>query len=126
MATREVTLDSYLKERLKDPAFKREWDKLEPQYQVTRELIRARIEGKISQRELAKKAKTTQAVLSRIENMTVSPSIGLLQRIAQALGKSLGNGPQKVMQKYQRCLPISTPNFCNFLEFKFSKSIFSV
>ncbi|KKU03713.1 MAG: Toxin-antitoxin system, antitoxin component, Xre family [Candidatus Woesebacteria bacterium GW2011_GWE1_45_18] len=89
MATREVTLDSYLKERLKDPAFKREWDKLEPQYQVTRELIRARIEGKISQRELAKKAKTTQAVLSRIENMTVSPSIGLLQRIAQALGKSL-------------------------------------
>ena len=89
MATREVTLDSYLKERLKDPAFKREWDKLEPQYQITRELIRTRIEGKISQRELAKKAKTTQAVLSRIENMTVSPSIGLLQRIAQALGKSL-------------------------------------
>lgn len=89
MAVREVTFDSYLKERLKDPVFKREWDKLEPQYQVTRELIRARIEGNISQRELAKKAKTTQAVLSRIENMTVSPSIGLLQRIAQALGKNL-------------------------------------
>ena len=89
MATREVTFDSYLKRRLKDPAFKREWDKLEPQYQITRELIRARIEGKISQRELAKKAKTTQAVLSRIENMTVSPSIGLLQKIAHALGKNL-------------------------------------
>jgi len=86
---KDITFDDYLKEQLKNPKFKKEWDKLEPQYQVTRELIRVRIEGKISQRELARKAKTTQAVLSRIENMTVSPSVGLLQRIAQALGKNL-------------------------------------
>ena len=86
---KDLTLDDYLKEQLKNPKFKKEWDKLEPQYQVTRELIKARIEGKISQRELARKAKTTQAVLSRIENMTVSPSIGLLQKIASALGKNL-------------------------------------
>lgn len=85
----DLTFDDYLKEQLKNPKFKREWDKLEPQYQVTRELIKARIERKISQRELARKAKTTQAVLSRIENMSVSPSIGLLQKIASALGKNL-------------------------------------
>ena len=85
----DITFDQYLKEQLKDPKFRKEWDRTEAAYQVTRELIRARIEGKISQRELAKKAKTTQAVLSRIENMSVSPSIGLLQRIAQALGKNL-------------------------------------
>lgn len=89
MTANEATLDTYLERRLKDPKFKKEWDKLEPQYQVTRELIKARIEGKISQRQLAKKAKTTQAVISRIENMTVSPSIGLLQKIAQALDKNL-------------------------------------
>jgi len=86
---KNITLDDYLEKQLKDPKFKKEWDKLEPQYQITRELIRSRIEGKISQRELAKKAKTTQAVISRIENMTVSPSIGLLQRIAGALDKKL-------------------------------------
>ena len=86
---KDITFDQYLKEQLKDPTFRKEWERTEAAYQVTRELIRARIEGKISQRELAKKAKTTQAVLSRIENMTVSPSIGLLQRIAQALGKNL-------------------------------------
>jgi len=86
---KDLTLDDYLAKQLKDPKFKKEWDKLEPQYQITRELIKARIEGKISQRELAKKAKTTQAVLSRIENMTVNPSIGLLQKIATALGKNL-------------------------------------
>lgn len=86
---KDITFDQYLKEQLKDPNFRKEWERTEAAYQVTRELIRARIEGKISQRELAKRAKTTQAVLSRIENMTVSPSIGLLQRIAQALGKNL-------------------------------------
>lgn len=79
----------YLAEQLKDPEFKREWDRLEPAYQAQRALIRARIDAKMSQRQLAKKAKTTQAVISRIENMTVSPSIGLLQKIAEAFGKNL-------------------------------------
>lgn len=86
---KDITLDDYLKKQLKNPKFKKEWERLEPQYQVTRELIKARIEGKVSQRELARKAKTTQAILSRIENMTVNPSIGLLQKIASALGKKL-------------------------------------
>lgn len=86
---KDLTLDDYINQQLKDPKFKKEWDKSEAAYQVTKELIKSRIEGKISQRELAEKAKTTQAVISRIENMTVSPSIGLLQRIASALGKNL-------------------------------------
>jgi len=86
---KDITLDGYLKEQLKDPKFKKEWEKSEVAYQVTREIIRARIEGKISQRQLAKKAGTTQAVISRIENMSVSPSIGLIQRIAASLGRKL-------------------------------------
>lgn len=86
---KDITLNDYLQEQLKDPKFKKEWEKSETAYQVTRELIRARIEGKISQRELARKSKTTQAVISRIENMSVSPSIGLLERIADSLGKKL-------------------------------------
>ena len=86
---KDLTLNDYLKKQLKDPKFKREWEKTEAQYQVVRELIKSRIDGRVSQRELAKKAKTTQAVISRVENMTVSPSIGLLERIAEALGKKL-------------------------------------
>ena len=86
---KDFTLHEYLAEQLKDPEFKKEWEKSEVAYQVTRELIRARIEGKISQRQLAQKAGTTQAVISRIENMTVSPSISLVQRLANSLGKKL-------------------------------------
>lgn len=84
-----IDFEDYLKEQLKDPEFKKEWDKSEPAYQAGRALIRARIEAKISQRELARKAKTTQAVISRIERMSVSPSIGLLQKIASSVGKKL-------------------------------------
>jgi DNA-binding XRE family transcriptional regulator len=86
---KDTSLNGYLKEQLKDPDFKKEWEKNEAAYQVTRTLIKARLENKISQRELAKRAGTTQAVISRIENMNVSPSIGLLQRIADSLGRKL-------------------------------------
>ena len=86
---KDLSLNDYLKEQLKDPEFKKEWEKSEAAYQVTRALIEARIKGGISQRQLAKNAGTTQAVISRIENMSVSPSIGLLQRIADSLGKRL-------------------------------------
>jgi len=82
-------LEDYLKEQLKDPKFRKEWEKSEAEYQAGRELIKARIEAKISQRQLAQRAKTTQAVISRIENMTVSPSVGLLHKIAISLGKKL-------------------------------------
>ena len=86
---KDLTLNDYIKKQLKDPEFRKEWEKNEAAYQVTRMLIEARIKGKISQRQLARKAKTTQAVISRIENMSVSPSIGLLQRVAGSLGKKL-------------------------------------
>ncbi len=82
-------LEDYIKEQLKDSEFRKEWEKGEPAYQVGRELIRSRIEAKISQRQLAKRAKTTQAVVSRIENMSVSPTIGLVQKLAEALGKKV-------------------------------------
>ncbi|OGY17214.1 MAG: transcriptional regulator [Candidatus Chisholmbacteria bacterium RIFCSPHIGHO2_01_FULL_49_18] len=84
-----TTLNNYLKERLKDPKFKKAWDESEAQYQITRELIKARLDKHVSQRTLARKANTTQAVISRIENMSVSPSVRLLQKIASALGKKL-------------------------------------
>lgn len=86
---KDLTVSEYIKEQLKDPGFRKEWEKSEAAYQITRALIEARIKGKISQRQLAGKVGTTQAVISRIENMNVSPSIELLQRIADSLGKRL-------------------------------------
>jgi len=55
-------------------------------FRIASALIGARIRGKMTQAELAEKAKTGQAVVSRLENMNARPSLSLIQRIAEALG----------------------------------------
>ncbi|KKQ76338.1 hypothetical protein A3A54_02810 [Candidatus Curtissbacteria bacterium RIFCSPLOWO2_01_FULL_39_62] len=70
---------------MKDPGFRREYKKLEPEFQIARQIIGARIKKKMSQEDLAKKAGTGQAVVSRLEGMNAKPSLSLLSRIARAL-----------------------------------------
>lgn len=83
------TFEDHLQELLKNPKFRKEWEESELEYQLSRILIQKRLDKKISQRDLAEKANTTQAVISRIEAMNSNPSIGLLKRLAQALGVKL-------------------------------------
>lgn len=86
------TFQDHLKELMKDPEFRKEWENSEVEYQLGRKLIETRLQRNISQRDLAKKANTTQAVISRIEAMNSNPSVGLLKRLAQALGVKLKIG----------------------------------
>lgn len=80
---------AHLKESLEDPEFKKEWDKTEVEYQLARQLIEKRLVKKMSQRVLAQKAKTTQAVICRIETMEANPSLGLLKKISKALDTNI-------------------------------------
>jgi ribosome-binding protein aMBF1 (putative translation factor) len=89
MNKKYTSLDKYLRTQLKNSSFKHKWEESEVQYQLVRQLIKARMSQQISQRKLAQKAKTTQAVISRIESFSVNPSIGLVDKLAQALGKRL-------------------------------------
>jgi len=70
---------------MKDPEYRREYEKLEPEFQIARQIIAARIKRKMSQKELAEKIGTGQAVISRLEGMNAKPSISLLARVAEAL-----------------------------------------
>jgi ribosome-binding protein aMBF1 (putative translation factor) len=83
------TFEEDLKERLKDPEFRKIWEESEPEYLLARELIQKRLGQNMSQRDLAKKLKTSQAVISRIETMSANPSLSLLKRIAKVLGTDL-------------------------------------
>lgn len=83
------TLEDHLKNSLKNPEFRKAWEESEAEYQISRALIAARLSKKISQRELAKRANTTQAVISRLESMSANPSIGLIQKVASALNLRL-------------------------------------
>lgn len=83
------TFRQHLTESLKNSEFRKAWEESEAEYQISRALIAARLDRKISQRALAEKANTTQAVISRLENMSANPSIGLIQKVASALNLKL-------------------------------------
>ena len=83
------TFEEDLAKRLKDPEFKKIWEESEVEYQLSCKLIEARLKSKLSQRDLAKKVKTSQAAISRIEAMNGNPSLSLLKRIATALESKL-------------------------------------
>ena len=86
---KHVSFDDLEKEWLKDPEFVKELAKLEPEYQLARSLINARIKKNLTQTQIAKKAKTDQATISRLESGVSKPSVSLLQKIANALGARL-------------------------------------
>ncbi|MBI2012214.1 helix-turn-helix transcriptional regulator [Candidatus Daviesbacteria bacterium] len=77
------------KELLKNPEVKRLYQESQPEYEIARALIRARIEQKMTQKELARKMNTTQSVISRVEQAKTSPSISFLKRLAAALNTTL-------------------------------------
>ena len=79
----------YLDEQLKNPAFKAEWDALEPEYQIMRAIIEARKSNGLTQNELSARAGITQADISRLENGEANPSLKTMKRLAAALGKKL-------------------------------------
>ena len=81
--------DTYKQKLLKDPEFKKLYEESQPEFEIAKAIIRARIENKITQKELAKKMNTTQSVISRVEQGKTSPSISLLKRLAAALNTTL-------------------------------------
>ncbi|OGD01743.1 hypothetical protein A2354_02575 [Candidatus Amesbacteria bacterium RIFOXYB1_FULL_47_12] len=79
----------FQKELLKDPEVAKEIKKLEPEYQLARSLIAARIKRRLTQQALARKANTDQASISRLESGSSRPSLTLLRKIAAALDAQL-------------------------------------
>lgn len=77
------------KELLQDPAVRREYEKSRPQYELTRELIKARLSKKLTQQQLANKVGVKQAYIARLESGDANPTVGNLNRVANVLGKRL-------------------------------------
>lgn len=85
----ERTYLDTLNEFLKDPEFRKEWDALEPERQVTKAIADARTKSKVTQVELSQKTGINQSNLSRIENGSMIPSIKTLNKIARGMGLHL-------------------------------------
>ena len=83
------TYKEFLDEKLQDPEFKKEWDELEPEYQLVRAVLNGREKQKLSQRQLSERTGITQADISRIESGEANPTLETIKRIADGLGMSL-------------------------------------
>ena len=79
----------FLKEQLQNPEFKKEWDDLQPELDVIRSIVDARISQNLTQKELAEKTGINQADISKLENGTRNPSLKLLKRLAEGMGMEL-------------------------------------
>lgn len=78
-----------LNEQLRDPAFKAEWDALEPERQIVRAMLEGRERADLTQQQLAEATGITQADISRLENGTANPSLRTLKRLASGMGMRL-------------------------------------
>ena len=74
---------------LKDPAVRREYDALEGEFALMLEVARARQRAGLSQAQLAKRMKTTQSTIARLESGRGRPSTRTLSRFAKATGHRL-------------------------------------
>jgi len=74
---------------MKDPEFRKALKEVEPEYQIARALIRARIDKNLTQNQLAIKLGTKQSVLSRVENAKTTPTVSFLKRLAEVLNMNL-------------------------------------
>ena len=68
----------------KDADYREDYDALGKEFNLARALIEARAAAGLSQSELARRMKTSQSYIARIEGGKVRPSTDALERFAQA------------------------------------------
>jgi len=71
---------------LEDPETRAEYEALEAEFAIARELIAARTRAGLSQAEVAERMGTSQSTVARLESGRSLPSLRTLQRYANATG----------------------------------------
>lgn len=89
MSRAGISFEQVKSELLKDPEVKAEYEKLRPRYEAIEQIIRARKEQNMTQAELAGRIGTQKSNISRLESGNYNPTLDMLIKIAQALGKNL-------------------------------------
>ena len=77
------------KKWLKDPEYRKAYDALEEEFALAAAIMKARNRAGLSQAELARRMKTTQSTVARLESGRGRPSTRTLGRFAKATGHRL-------------------------------------
>lgn len=78
--------DLHKKWAKRDPGYAREYAALEEEFTLASAMIAARSQAGLTQAQLARRMKTTQAVIARLESGRTKPSTRTLERFAKATG----------------------------------------
>jgi ribosome-binding protein aMBF1 (putative translation factor) len=77
------------KKWMKDASYRKAREELRPEFALARSVIEARSTAALTQAQLARRMKTTQSVIARLESGRIMPSTKTLERIAKATGTRL-------------------------------------
>ena len=80
---------THKKQLLKNPKFRQALKETKLEYEIARAVIRARIKHQLTQKQLAKRLKTRQSVISRLENAQTTASVSFLKRLTSVFGGRL-------------------------------------
>lgn len=86
------THDEMVADWMKDPAFKAEYDALEEEYQLLKEMLHARKRAGLTQEDVADRMGTKAPAIARLEasgSHKHSPSVSTLRKYAHAVGCKL-------------------------------------
>ncbi|BEQ13114.1 helix-turn-helix domain-containing protein [Desulfoferula mesophila] len=83
-----ISVDKVFKEKMKDASFREEYEALEEEFAIARELVKARVEAKLTQAQVARKMGTSQSAVARLESGKVG-SISSIKKYARATGKRI-------------------------------------
>lgn len=83
---KKTDFELYLEEELKDPDFAERFARASEAWEVSLQLVKLRERAGLSQKELAKKLRTSQQSISRLESANYEGhSLATLRRVADAL-----------------------------------------
>lgn len=84
--TKLMNSKTLLKKQLKNKEFKKEYDLLEEEFEIAREIIKLRKDANLTQKELADLAGTSQPAIARLESGNYkNVSLSFLRKIGKAL-----------------------------------------
>lgn len=83
------TLEKILAEKMKNPAFRAEYEALEPEFAIIQAIINARKNSGLTQKQLSEITGIAQGDISKLENGSANPSLKTMQRLASGMGMRL-------------------------------------
>jgi DNA-binding XRE family transcriptional regulator len=89
MKRKMIPAEELFAEWRKDPRYAREYGALEEEFALAGVLIDARSKAKLTQGDVARRMRTSQQTVARLEGGRANPSVNTLRRFAKATGTRL-------------------------------------